>query len=385
MRTLFAILSFSLFGLMACQHDPAIQTVGVEEFAQIIQDPNVQLLDVRTPEEYTEGHIKGFTMIDDYFEQNYRKAKEAGLKVGFYHYVTARSIQVAKEQAIFFAEVISGTMPDCKLAMDFEDFGSLSNKEVNEISEVFSNFGIIIKTSTIILIINAILLVLAWLLIGAEFGIKTVYTALILGPLIDLWEKILPFEKLVTDGTSVMNDPWLDLICFVLMLSISQAILFRINASTGGLDILAKIVNKYLHFDIGASVTIAGALICCSAFAINPFRMVVIGLIGTWINGIAVDYFTDTLNKRKRVCIISEDHERIRNYIINTLERGCSLYSLKGGYSGEEKVEVVVLLTQDEYAKLLNYLREENFDCFITAGNVSEIYGSWHNKHKLDA
>ena len=262
--------------------------------------------------------------------------------------------------------------------------GSISGLAI-VLSEVFSNFGIIIKTSTIILIINAILLVLAWLLIGAEFGIKTVYTALILGPLIDLWEKILPFEKLVTDGTSVMNDPWLDLICFVLMLSISQAILFRINASTGGLDILAKIVNKYLHFDIGASVTIAGALICCSAFAINPFRMVVIGLIGTWINGIAVDYFTDTLNKRKRVCIISEDHERIRNYIINTLERGCSLYSLKGGYSGEEKVEVVVLLTQDEYAKLLNYLREENFDCFITAGNVSEIYGSWHNKHKLDA
>ena len=257
--------------------------------------------------------------------------------------------------------------------------GSISGLSI-VIAEVFAQFGLAVKVSTVILVINALLLVLAWLLIGAEFGIKTVYTALILAPLINMWEKILPYEKLLGGGTSVMNDPWLDLICFVLMLSICQALLFRINASTGGLDIIAKIVNKYLHFDIGMSVTIAGALICCSAFAINPFRMVVIGLIGTWINGIAVDYFTDTLNKRKRVCIISDNHEEIRKFILEDLERGCSIYHLEGGYSGEPKVEVVTLLTQDEYAKLFNYLKEQGFQYFITAGNVSEIYGNWHHK-----
>ena len=260
--------------------------------------------------------------------------------------------------------------------------GSISGFSI-VLAEILPKIGITISVSNIILIINAVLLVLAWLLIGKEFGAKTVYTALILGPLVDLWGKILPYEKIITDGTSVMNDPWLDLICFVLMLSISQAILFRINASTGGLDILAKIVNKYLHFDIGTSVTIAGALICCSAFAINPFRMVVIGLIGTWINGIAVDYFTDTLNKRKRVCIISNDPEKIRKYIIENLERGCSLYHLQGGYSGEEHVEVVTLLTQNEYASLFNYLKNSDIKCFVTAGNVSEIYGNWNTKqHK---
>lgn len=257
--------------------------------------------------------------------------------------------------------------------------GSISGLSI-VLSELFMSAGLMIKTSTIILVINALLLVLAWLLIGAEFGAKTVYTALILGPMISFWEKILPYEKLITEGTSIMNDPWLDLICFVLMLSICQALLFRINASTGGLDILAKIVNKYFHFDIGTSVTIAGALICCSAFAINPFKMVVVGLIGTWINGIAVDYFTDTLNRRKRVCIISDQHEAIRQYIIHDLDRGCSLYHLQGGYNGAEKVEVVTLLTQDEYAKLLNHLKEEKYECFITAGNVSEIYGKWHTR-----
>ncbi|MBR5056141.1 MAG: YitT family protein, partial [Bacteroidales bacterium] len=149
---------------------------------------------------------------------------------------------------------------------------------------VLSSVGIQIKLSVMIFIINAILLVLAYFLIGPEFGIKTVYTALILGPMLEIWEAILPVSKLIEPGnTSVMNDPWFDLLCFVLILSISQAIMFRINASTGGLDILAKIINKYLHFDIGTSVTIAGAAICCTAFAINPFRLVVIGLIGTWI------------------------------------------------------------------------------------------------------
>ena len=237
-----------------------------------------------------------------------------------------------------------------------------------------------LEVSLIVTIINAVLLVLAWLLIGAEFGAKTVYTALILGPLLEFWKWVLPYERLMEPGaTSVMNDPWFDLLCFVLLLSISQAILFRINASTGGLDILAKIVNKYLHFDIGASVTVAGALICCSAFAINPFRMVVIGLIGTWINGIVVDYFTDTLNKRKKVCIISKDHEIIRQFITGKLKRGCSLYHLIGGFTGEEKIEIVVLLTKHEYADLFKFMKDNEIDGFITAGSVSEVYGNWRS------
>ena len=237
-----------------------------------------------------------------------------------------------------------------------------------------------VKVSLIVTVINAVLLILAWVLIGAEFGAKTVYTALILGPLLEMWEWLMPYQKLMEPGaSSVMNDPWFDLLCFVLLLSVSQAILFRINASTGGLDILAKIVNKYLHFDIGMSVTIAGALICCSAFAINPFRMVVIGLIGTWINGVVVDYFTDTFNKRKKVCIISDDHEKIRQFITGKLVRGCSIYHLEGGYSGEEKIEIVALLTKHEYVDLFAFMKENDIDGFITASNVSEVYGKWRS------
>ena len=251
------------------------------------------------------------------------------------------------------------------------------------LSGILSAAGIPIKVSVMVTVINAILLVLAWVLIGQEFGAKTVYTALILGPLIEFWEKVLPVDRIMEAGqTSVMGDIWFDLICFVLVLSISQTILFHINASTGGLDILAKIVNKYLHFDIGTSVTVAGALICCTAFAINPFRLVVIGLIGTWINGLALDYFTAGLNRRKRVCIISSRYEEIRKYIIEDLQRGCSLYNVTGGYNGHQNTEIQALLTQDEFASLMDYLHKNDIHGFITAGNVSEIYGDWNQKKK---
>ncbi len=281
--------------------------------------------------------------------------------------------------------------------------------------------------SMIVMGINAFLLLLAFILIGNEFGAKTVYTAMILGPLTQMWDRIYPYTNLthkvidapdilaqlqagqtvldahgnpyllsrsgevlervrdsVMSGGLGMGDVWFDLICFVLLLSVCQAFLFRINASTGGLDILGKIFNKYLHFDIGTSVAIGGAMICCTAFFINDFRMVVIGIIGTWINGLAIDYFMASFNKRKRVCIVSNESERVRAYIVETLVRGCSIYKIEGGYSREEHQEIQTLLTQDEFSSLMAFIRNNHIQAFITAGNCSEVYGLWFRHKKKD-
>lgn len=275
--------------------------------------------------------------------------------------------------------------------------------------------------------INAFLLLMAFILIGNEFGAKTVYTAMILGPLTQLWDRIYPntnFTHKVIEAPDILSqlqagqtvldangnpyilsrsgevmervrdsvmsgglgqgDVWFDLICFVLLLSACQAFLFRINASTGGLDILGKIVNKYLHFDIGTSVAIGGVIICCTSFLINDFRMVVIGIIGTWINGLAIDYFTASLNRRKRVCIVSAEPERVRKYIVEDLVRGCSLYKVQGGYSGEEHTEIQTLLTQDEFSSVMAFIRNNHIKAFITAGNCSEVYGLWFRHKKKD-
>ena len=243
--------------------------------------------------------------------------------------------------------------------------------------------GISMKVSMMVLILNAFLLVIAYVFLGPEVGLKTVIASLLLGPFMDFWAWICPYTNLMEPGlTSVMGDPIFDLLGFVLLLGASQAFLFRINASTGGLDIVAMIMKKYLHWDIGTSVTVSGVIVCLSSFLVNPFRLVVIGLIGTWFNGIVVDYFTVSLNKRKRVCIISNEYEKIRQYIISTLCRGCSMYEVKGGFKETPGVEIQTILTQSEFASLMEYIRKEGIHAFITAGNCSEIYGLWRPSRK---
>ncbi len=234
-----------------------------------------------------------------------------------------------------------------------------------------------IPVSGVTFVINGGLLVLAYILIGKEFGIKTVYTALILSPWLYLLESLFPIKE------SVMQDPWFDLLCFVVILSFVQAVLFKINASTGGLDILAKIINKYLHVDIGTSITFSGGAICCTAFAINDFRLVIIGLIGTWINGLVLNHFTAGLSMKKKVCIISREGDRIKDFIINEINRGATLYEAKGGFSSENFVEVVTILAQDEFASLMKFIEENDIKTFMTAGNVSEVYGFWNKRKKL--
>ena len=236
------------------------------------------------------------------------------------------------------------------------------------ICSLLESAGIAMKVSVMVLILNAFLLILAYVF---------------LGPFMDFWAWICPYDRLIEPGlTSVMGDPIFDLLGFVLLLGASQAFLFRINASTGGLDIVAMIMKKYLHWDIGTSVTVSGVIVCLSSFLVNPFRLVVIGLIGTWFNGIVVDYFTVSLNKRKRVCIISNEYEKIRQYIISTLCRGCSMYEVKGGFKETPGVEIQTILTQGEFASLMEFVRKEDIHAFITAGNCSEIYGLWRPNRK---
>ena len=251
------------------------------------------------------------------------------------------------------------------------------------ICSLLESAGIAMKVSVMVLILNAFLLILAYVFLGPEVGLKTIIASLLLGPFMDLWAWICPYDRLIEPGlTSVMGDPIFDLLGFVLLLGASQAFLFSINASTGGLDIVAMIMKKYLHWDIGTSVTVSGVIVCLSSFLVNPFRLVVIGLIGTWFNGIVVDYFTVSLNKRKRVCIISNEYEKIRQYIISTLCRGCSMYEVKGGFKETPGVEIQTILTQGEFASLMEFVRKEDIHAFITAGNCSEIYGLWRPNRK---
>ena len=167
-----------------------------------------------------------------------------------------------------------------------------------------------------------------------------------------------------------MLDPWFDLLCFVLVLGLSQSILFSINASTGGLDIVAKIVNKYCHLNLGSSVMVCGCIICSMAILVNDITMVLVGLIGTWLNGL--------------VFIISGDHEKIQQYVINTMRRGLTLHPVYGGYSNQRQMQIEVVLTPDEFSDLVDFMHKEKIRSFMTSDTVSQVHGIWNKRHLLD-
>lgn len=259
---------------------------------------------------------------------------------------------------------------------------------ITGLSLVMAKLFPFMSVGSFIFIINAILLILSFLLIGNEFGAKTVYTALILGPMIDFLGWLIPvqgsmFDTVIQGTGQVVANPWFDLLCFVIILSFSQSVLFSINASTGGLDILAKICNKYLHISLGTSVTVAGGAICCTAFLINPVQLVIIGLLGTWLNGLILNYFMANINQRTRVYIITKDYKKLQAFITTQLVRGCTLHQVIGGYNNEEHMQIEVVLSQDDFSTLIDYMHKEKIASFMTSDVVSQVYGLWNKRSLL--
>ena len=161
-------------------------------------------------------------------------------------------------------------------------------------------------------------------------------------------------------------------------IALGQAILFNVNASSGGLDVIAKIISKYTRADIGKAVTIAGMVTAVTSILVYDIGTLVVSVLGTYANGLAVDYFIDGFNRRKKICILSDEYERIQKYIMQELIRGVTIYTAKGGYDGKEKTELVTIMTPSEYKQLLNYLHRSEIQAFVTVYNVSQVIGKWN-------
>ena len=233
-----------------------------------------------------------------------------------------------------------------------------------------------VSMSAITFVLNAVLLIIGFIFIGKEFGAKTVYTSMLLPFFLAVFEYIVPINESLT-GNSVY-----DLASYILILAMGQALLFNVNASSGGLDIVAKIINKYTHMEIGKAVTIAGMAIALSSILVYDIGTLIVSILGTYANGQAVDYFVDGFNKRKRICIISDDYEAIQEYIMKEMNRGTTLYIAKGGYDKKERIELQTIMTSNEYKQLLNYLNHSDFDVFLTVSTVNEVVGKWNINRK---
>ncbi len=229
---------------------------------------------------------------------------------------------------------------------------------------VLSNF-IPLPVSMISLIQNIILLILGFILIGPEFGAKTVYVSVIVPCSIGVFEVLLP------DFQSLTGDQLIDTVCYVLVVGIAMAILFSHNASSGGLDIVAKIMSKYLKMGLGTAVSVSGIAVALSAAVCYDTKTVVLSVLGTYFGGMAVDKFIFGLNIKRRVCVISPRIDDIVNFIINDLHSGATLYDGIGAFDNTPRREVVTIVDKNEYRRLKDYVRAVDPKAVVTIYSVN--------------
>ena len=232
---------------------------------------------------------------------------------------------------------------------------------------VLSNF-VPLPLSAITMILNVVLLIIGFFTCGKEFGVKTVYTSILLPVFLGVFEKAFP------GGISLTDSQELDVLCYILVVSVGLSILFNRNASSGGLDIVAKIMNKYLHMELGKAMSLSGMCVALSAALVYDKKTVVLSVLGTYFNGIILDHFIFDHNIKRRVCIITKKEEELRKFIINDLHSGATVYEAIGAYNGQKHNEIITIVDKSEYQKLMNYMNHEDPKAFITVYNVSDMH-----------
>ena len=241
-----------------------------------------------------------------------------------------------------------------------------SVSSISGLGIVLSNF-VPLPLSTITMILNVVLLIIGFFTCGREFGAKTVYTSILLPVFIGLFERLFPDIGSLTDSQE------LDVLCYILVVSVGLSILFNRNASSGGLDIVAKIMNKYLHIELGRAMSLSGMCVALSAALVYDKKTVVLSVLGTYFNGLVLDHFIFDHNSKRRVCVITKKEEELRHFILTDLHSGATVYESYGAYNMEKRREIITIVDKGEYQKLMNFMSREDPQAFITVYTVSDM------------
>ena len=244
-----------------------------------------------------------------------------------------------------------------------------SHASVSSISGlgIILTYFIPLPLSVITMVLNVVLLIIGFITCGREFGTKTVYTSILLPVFIGIFERIFP------NIGSLTKTQELDVLCYVLVVSVGLSILFNMNASSGGLDIVAKIMNKYLHIELGKAMSLAGMCVALSAALVYDKKTVVLSVLGTYFNGMVVDHFIFGQNLKRRVCIITKYEEELRNFILHELHSGATIYDAIGAYNLDKRHEIITIVDKNEYQKLMNYINNLDPKAFITVYTVADM------------
>lgn len=229
-----------------------------------------------------------------------------------------------------------------------------------------------LSIATLTMILNVGLLILGFLLLGREFGVKTVYTSILLPAVMGLFERYAPL-----DG-SIMGDPLTDLVCFTFFCAIGQTVLFNLNASSGGIDIITKILNHFFRIDMGKASIVSGMVVAGSSIFFYDFKTAVLAIVGTYLCGVVLDHFIFGFTERKRVCIISQHEDELKQFILHDLDAGCTIYEAHGAYDDRTRREIVTILDKGKYKKLLDRVAKLDPTAFVTVLPINEVYTPEH-------
>lgn len=226
-----------------------------------------------------------------------------------------------------------------------------------------------ISASDFSFVVNILLLIIGWIVLGKSFAEKTAYSTILLSVSLSLLERIYPMSHPLT------NEPLLELIFAILLPALGSAILFNIGASSGGTDVIAMILKKYTSVDIGKGLMISDLIFTLAGFLVFNVKTGLYSLFGLIMRSALIDNFIESFNRSKYFHVVTSNATCICDFIPNDLQRGATIVNATGAFTGDDKYIILTVLSPSQAVKLRNFIKEHDPKAFLLVSNTSEIIG----------
>lgn len=226
-----------------------------------------------------------------------------------------------------------------------------------------------ISSSDFSFVVNILLLIIGWIVLGKSFAEKTAYSTILLSVSLSLLERIYPMSHPLT------NEPLLELIFAILLPALGSAILFNIGASSGGTDVIAMILKKYTNVDIGKGLMISDLIFTLAGFLVFNVKTGLYSLLGLIMRSALIDNFIESFNRSKYFHVVTSNATCICDFIQNDLQRGATIVNATGAFTGDDKYIILTVLSPSQAVKLRNFIKEQDPKAFLLVSNTSEIIG----------
>lgn len=226
-----------------------------------------------------------------------------------------------------------------------------------------------ISASDFSFIVNMLLLVLGFVVLGKKFAAKTAYCSILLSVALSTLERVCPMDHPLTDQTMLE-------LCFAIALpALGSAILFNIGSSSGGTDIIAMILKKYSSFDIGKALLVTDIMITVAGCFVFDIKTGLYSFLGLTIRSFMIDNFIEGFNLSKYFNVVCDEPEPICNFLVHELQRSATIVHAQGAFSGKDKYIVFTVLSRPQAVRLRNFIKENQPSAFMLISNTSEIIG----------